>query len=43
MECWVSGWTTPKQEVMEAVREVWMWESGKDECVHTDAGQEIAY
>ncbi len=28
---------------MEAVREVWMWELGKDECVHTDAGPEASY
>ncbi len=32
-----------KQEVTEAVREEWMWESGKDECVHTDPGPEAAY
>ncbi len=31
------------QEVTEAVREAWMWESGKDECVRTDAGPEAAY
>jgi ribonuclease HI len=37
MECWVSGWTVPKQEVTEAVRESWMWELGKNECVRTDA------
>jgi hypothetical protein len=43
MECWVSGWTTPKQEVTAAVRESWMWELGKDECVLTDAGPEAAY
>jgi hypothetical protein len=43
MESWVSGWTAPKQEVTEAVREAWMWESGKDECVRTDAGPEAAY
>jgi hypothetical protein len=43
MECWVSGWTAPKQEVTEAVREAWMWESGKDECVLTDAGPEAGY
>ena len=43
MECWVSGWTAPKQEVTEAVREDWMWELGKDECVHTDAGPETSY
>jgi hypothetical protein len=35
MECWVSGWTAPKQEVTEAVREAWMWELRKDECVRT--------
>jgi hypothetical protein len=38
-----AGWTAPKQEVAEAVREVWMWESGKDECVRTSAGPEAAY
>jgi hypothetical protein len=43
MECWVSGWTAPKQEVTEAVRKAWMWESGKDECARTDAGPEAAY
>jgi hypothetical protein len=43
MECWVSGWTAPKQEVTESVRETWMWELGKDECVRTDAGPETAY
>ena len=43
MECWISGWTAPKQEVAEAVREAWMWESGKDECVRTSAGPEAAY
>jgi ribonuclease HI len=43
MECWVSGWTAPKQEMTEAVREEWMWELGKDECVRTDAGPEAAY
>ena len=43
MECWVSGWTTPKQEVTETVRETWMWESGKYECVRTEAGPEAAY
>ena len=31
MECWISDWTTPKQEVVDVVREVWMCESGKDE------------
>jgi hypothetical protein len=43
MECWVSGWTTPKQEVTETVWESWMWELGKDECVLTDAGPETTY
>jgi ribonuclease HI len=43
MECWVSGWTAPKQEVTETVREAWMWESGKDECIQTDAGPEATY
>ncbi len=43
MECWISGWTAPKQEVTEAVREAWMWESGKDECVRTNALPEAAY
>jgi hypothetical protein len=43
MEYWVSGWTAPKQEVTEEVRESWMWEFGKDECVRTDAGPEAAY
>jgi hypothetical protein len=43
MKCWVSGWTAPKQEATEAVRESWMWESGKDECVRTNAGPEAAY
>jgi hypothetical protein len=43
MECWVSGWTAPKQDVAEAVREVWMGESGKDECIRTDVGSEAAY
>jgi hypothetical protein len=42
IECWVSGWTVPKQEVTEAVWEVWMWESGKDEYVRTDVGPETA-
>jgi len=26
--------------VAEAVREAWMWDSGKDECVRTDPGPE---
>ena len=43
MEYWIAGWTVPKQEVTEAVRETWMWESGKDECVHTSEGPETAY
>ena len=43
MECWVSGWTAPKQEVMETVSEAWMWESGKDECIRTDTGPEASY
>jgi hypothetical protein len=43
IEYWLSGWTVPKQEVTEAVWEVWMWESGKDECVLTDVGPETAY
>jgi hypothetical protein len=43
MEFWISGWTAPKQEVAEAVCEVWMWESGKDECVRTSAGPEATY
>ncbi len=32
MECWimVSGWKAPNQEVADAVREAWMWESAKD-------------
>jgi hypothetical protein len=38
-----SGWTVPKQEVTEVVREAWMWESGKDEYVHTDVGPETGY
>ena len=43
MEFWISGWTDPKQEVTEVVRESWMWESGKDECVHTNPGPETVY
>jgi ribonuclease HI len=43
MECWISCWTAPKQAVTEAVREAWMRESGKDECIRTDAGPEAAY
>jgi hypothetical protein len=43
MECWVSGWTAPKQEVTEVVWESWMWELGKDECVRIDPGPETAY
>ncbi len=43
MECWVSGWTAPKQEVTESEWETWMWELGKDECVRTDAGPEAAF
>ena len=43
MECWVSGWTAPKQDVAEAVREAWMGESGKDECIRTGVGPEAAY
>jgi hypothetical protein len=43
MECWISGWTAPNQEVVEAVREAWIWNSGKDECVCTSAGPEAAY
>ena len=43
MECWISDWTAPKQEVSEAVRETWMCESGKDECVRTSVGSETAY
>jgi len=43
MECWISGWTAPNQEAAEAVREAWMRESGKDECVLTSAGPEAAY
>ena len=43
MEFWISGWTAPKQEVAEAVREAWMWESGKVECVRTSAGPKAAY
>ncbi len=42
-ECWISGWTTPKQEVVETVREVWMCESGKDECVCASPGTETTY
>ena len=33
----------PKQEVAEVVKEVWMCESGKDECVHTSEGTETVY
>ncbi len=36
----VLGTRSEKHEVTEAVREEWMWESGKDECVHTDPGPE---
>ena len=43
MECWISDCTSPKQEVTEVVRETWMCESGKDECVRTSAGSESAY
>jgi hypothetical protein len=43
MECWISCWTAPKQAVTEAVREAWMRESGKDDCVRTSAGPEAAY
>ena len=43
MKFWISGWTAPKQEVVEAVCEVWMWESGKDECVRTSVGPEATY
>ena len=37
-EYFPAGWTVPKQEVSEVVRESWMWESGKDEYVHTSVG-----
>ncbi len=46
MECWISDWTVPKQEVAEAVRETWppiLCESGKDEYVRTNTGPETAY
>ena len=43
MECWVSGWTAPKQNVAEAVREAWMGGSGKDECIRASVGPEAAY
>ena len=43
MECWISGWTAPNQEVVDVVREAWMCESGKDECVRASAGPETAY
>ena len=43
MECWISGWTSPKQEVVDTVRESWMCESGKDECARDSAGPETAY
>ena len=39
----MSGWTAPKQEVAEAVREAWMCESKKDECVRTSVGPEATY
>jgi ribonuclease HI len=43
MECWISGWTAPNQEVVDVVREAWMCESGKDECARASAGPETAY
>jgi hypothetical protein len=43
MESWVSGQTSPKQEVTESVWETWMWESGKDKCVRTTTGSETTY
>jgi hypothetical protein len=43
MECWISVRTTPKQEVVDVVRETWMCESGKDEYVRASAGPETAY
>ena len=43
MEGWISDWTAPKQEGAESVRETWMCESGKDECVRTSAGSKTAY
>ena len=46
MECWISDWTVPKQEVAEVVRETWppiLCESGKDEYVRTNTGPETAY
>ena len=43
MECWISDWTAPKLEVVDVVREAWMCESGKDECVRVSAGPETAY
>ena len=43
MECWISGWTAPNQEVVDVVREAWMCESGKDECVRASAGPETTY
>jgi hypothetical protein len=43
IECWVSGWIAPKQDVAEAVREAWVGELGKDECIRTSVGSETAY
>ena len=43
MECWISGWTAPKQGVVDVVREAWMCESGKDECVRVSEGPETVY
>ena len=43
MECWISDWTSPKQGVVDVVREKWMCESGKDECVRVSVGPETTY